>query len=113
MTSKLRRGILKKGQNRRRGFSYERRRLREIRDAGGYGFRAYASKGIVDLVWVDKLGIAHLEQLKFSSKGKARISKDELADLKRFAERWRQCPCHVSLVLKNAWQEPEVIRLNG
>ena len=100
-------------RNKSHGFGYERRRLREIRNAGGYGFRAFASKGIVDLVYVDAEGIAHLEQLKFSSKGKARISKQELEELKAFASQWDGKPCHVSLVIKNAYKPVEIIRLNN
>ena len=99
-------------RNRRRGFSYESRRLREVVKRGGYGFRAYASKGVVDLVYVDGKGIAHLEQCKFSSKNEARISSNELADLIRFARRFNGCTCVVSLVVKNAWKPVSEYRLN-
>ena len=98
--------------NKSKGFSYERRRLAEVRNAGGYGFRAFGSKGIVDLVYIDGAGVGHMEQLKFSSRGKARISKAELERLKLFAKRWDGKACHVSLVIKNAWKEPEVVKLN-
>ena len=98
--------------NKAKGFSYERRRLKEIREAGGYGFRAFASKGIVDLVYVDGSGVGHLEQLKFSSKGKARISNAELERLKNFAKQWDGKACHVSLVIKNAWKEAVVTKIN-
>lgn len=99
-------------RNKRRGFSYESRRLREVSSKGGYGFRAYASKGVVDIVYVDGKGIAHLEQCKYSSKGNARISSGELADLVRFAGNWLGCPCHVSLVVKNAYRPVQEYRLN-
>ena len=99
-------------KNRRAGFRAERFRLKQVRDAGGYGFRAYASKGIVDIIYIDKDGIGHMEQIKYSSVGNARISKQELADLQKFADRWRGCQCHVSLVKKNAYQPWEEIRLN-
>jgi len=98
--------------NKAKGFSYERRRLKEVREAGGYGFRAFGSKGIVDLVYVDGAGVGHLEQLKFSSKGKAYISPKELERLKTFAKQWDGKACHVSVVLKNAYEEPKIIRLN-
>lgn len=98
--------------NKSRGFSFERRRLKQVKDAGGYGFRAFGSKGIVDLVYIDGSGVGHMEQLKFSSKGNARISKAEMERLIQFAKQWDGKACHVSLVTKNAWQEPEVIKLN-
>jgi len=98
--------------NKSRGFSYERRRLKDIRNSGGYGFRAFGSKGIVDLVYIDGNGVGHLEQLKFSSKGKARISTAELERLKNFARQWDGKACHISLVIKNAWQEAKVTKLN-
>lgn len=99
-------------KNRRSGFRFERWRLAKAREQGGYGFRAYASKGVVDLVYVDKEGIAHLEQLKFSRVGKPRISRKELADLQAFADRFKGCPCYVSLVTKQAFKPVEVVRLN-
>jgi len=99
--------------NKSRGFSFERRRLSWIKRNGGWGMRAFGSKGIVDLVYIDGNGVGHMEQLKFSSKGKARISKKEFESLKQFALRWDGKPCHVSLVIKNAWQKPQVTKLNG
>lgn len=98
--------------NKTKGFSYERRRLKEVRSSGGYGFRAFGSKGIVDLVYIDGAGVGHMEQLKFSSKGKAYISPKELERLRAFAKQWDGKACHVSVVLKNAYEEPKVIRLN-
>ena len=98
--------------NRSRGFSYERRRLAQIKREGGFGLRAYASNGIIDIMYVDKNGTAHLEQLKFSSRGKPRCSREELERLRTFAKRFDNTPAHVSLVLKPAHKEPEVIRLN-
>lgn len=74
--------------------------------------RSYASKGIVDVCYVDREGTAHLEQLKFSSKGNARISGDEFAALLGFARSFVGCPCHISLVLKNSHQKEKVYRLN-
>ena len=94
------------------GSSYEGRRLKDIRSSGGYGFRAFGSKGIVDLVYVDGAGVGHLEQLKFSSKGKARISNAELERLKSFAKQWDGKACHVSLVIKNFRKEAVVTKLN-
>ena len=98
--------------NKHRGSGFERRRLNDVKKNGGWGFRAFGSKGIVDLVYIDGNGVGHLEQLKFSSKGKARISKAEMERLKMFAKRWDGKACHVSVVIKNAWKEPEVIKLN-
>lgn len=98
--------------NRRKGFGFERRRLlKAIRD-GGHGTRFYASKGIVDIIYVDRDGNSHLEQCKYSSVGNARISTDELRDLCRFAKRWQGLDVFVSLVMQNARQEPEVYHLN-
>src|SRR3990172_12964611 len=100
-------------KNRRSGFRAERFRLKQVRDAGDYGFRAYASKGIVDIIYIDKDGIGHMEQIKYSSVGNARISKAELFDLQRFADRWRGCPVHVSVVTKNAYEPYKETRLNA
>jgi len=94
------------------GSSYESRRLKEIKRNGGWGFRAFGSKGIVDLVYIDGAGVGHMEQLKFSSKGKAYIPPRELERLKNFAKQWDGKACHVSVVLKNAYEEPKVIKLN-
>ena len=76
-------------------------------------FRSFASKGIVDIIYIDRDGIGHLEQLKFSSVGRPRVSKKEREDLQRFADRFRGMSCHVSLVLKQSHKPAEVIRLNA
>jgi len=99
-------------KNRRNGFSFERRRLSQAYRDGGHGTRFYASKGIVDIIYIDRDGVSHLEQLKYSSVGKARISTSELRDLCRFARRWQGCNVYVSLVLKDAYRIPEVYHLN-
>ncbi len=98
--------------NKSRGFSYERRRLAQIKREGGFGLRAFASKGIIDIMYIDKKGIAHLEQLKFSSRGKPRCSREERERLRTFAQRFDNTPAIIALVLKPAHKEPEVIRLN-
>ena len=47
--------------------------------------RFYASKGITDVWWVDKNGIHHEAQLKYSSMRKPYISPEELDVLKKHA----------------------------
>lgn len=100
------------GRNKRAGTGFEYRRLREVDAVRGAGFRRYASKGIVDICYVDRKGIAHLEQCKYSSKGNAKISSDELATLIGFAGHFIGLPCHVSLAVKNAYKKTQVYRLN-
>lgn len=99
-------------RNKRSGTGFEYRRLREVDAVTGAGFRRYASKGIVDICYVDRKGIAHLEQCKYSSKGKARISSDELATLIGFARNFIGLPVHISLAVKNYRKETQVYKLN-
>lgn len=99
--------------NRTRGFSYERRRLAQIKKEGGWGLRSYASKGPIDIIYIDKKGIAHLEQLKFSSRGKPRISSAEKERLMSFANKWNGSSAVIAIILKEAHKQPKEVRLNG
>jgi len=68
----------------------------------------------LDLWWTDKNGITHFEQLKTAAKNKkARISKDEVAAVQRFADFFFNFnSVWVGYVIKNYRQAYQEERLN-
>jgi Holliday junction resolvase len=74
-------------KNYSKGASYEARFIDKLLKRGGAvkAGRFYASKGITDVWWVDKKGIHHEAQLKYSSMRKPYISPEELYVLKNHA----------------------------
>ncbi len=72
------------------GVNYERRCIAKVLKGKWYdgaeaAGRSPASKGVWDIWWEVLGGKRHEAQCKFSSKGKARMSKVELFNLKRYA----------------------------
>ena len=53
-------------KNYARGFWAEDKCVKQLREAGGWAERNYASKGTLDVVSVDKEGLTHLIQVKRS-----------------------------------------------
>ena len=69
------------------GRNFESRFLANLLEKGNAvkGGRFHASKGITDVWWLDKNGIHHEAQLKFSSKRRPTIGDMELQELTKFA----------------------------
>ena len=69
------------------GAAFEARFLASLLKKGHAvkGGRFYASKGITDIWWVDKNGVHHEAQLKYSAKRNPYITNDEMQSINEFA----------------------------
>lgn len=100
-------------RNYRKGTSFEARFIANlIKDGAAVkAGRFYGSKGICDVWWVDKNGVHHEAQLKFSSKKKPYIPPAELLILKEFAKKMDGY-MKVWLVKKQSRRTMEIEALN-
>lgn len=101
--------------NKRIGFSAEARYLYNHWIGRYGGSRFFASMGLFDIIFVDKNLITRFVQLKYSTKGKPRISQKEVWDIKTWVD--QNCLAGIShiwvgYVLWQTRKEPEEIRLN-
>ena len=96
-------------KNYKKGADYERRFCKErLKDGAVISKRFYASRGITDVYWVDKVGKYSEAQLKYSDT-KPKISKLELGRLVAYAQ---LNPFPVHLVMKTRRRPAKWERLN-
>ena len=95
------------------GRNFESRFIANLLEKGNAvkGGRFHASKGITDVWWVDKKGIHHEAQLKFSSIRRPVIGDLELNELTKFAHEMRDY-MKIWLVKKEARKPVEMELLN-
>lgn len=78
--------------NYRKGASFESRFIAKLLK-DGYAVKAgrfYASRGVTDVWWLDKEGRHHEAQLKFSCIKEPHIPKEELWNLRAFANKFEK-----------------------
>ena len=94
-------------KNYRIGASFERRFVNDLLKSGRAikENRFFASRGIMDIFWVEQDGRYCEAQLKFSSKSKAYISPKERDTVCEYAAKYNQITCYI--VLKSYRQDAE------
>jgi len=101
--------------NKRIGFAAEARYLSQNRLAQYAGTRYFASIGLFDCIFIDKNLNIRLVQVKYSTKGKPRISPKEIIDIKIWIDQNRlEGISHIWIgyILWQARLQPEEFRLN-